>query len=239
MIKGVSGLVIRTAFNNQGWAGRCVKPLNDPACFKCIEGGLFINRGNPISEDGDGYCIGKADDFPLSDEVQEGIWCWEQVLCVKYLWGNVKGKWSSVYKGMPVYFVFTESNLRLTLWGHSTIRNFNNDSSLPYPYVEFEPFKPLSKDKWIRGLTGEQITGKAWRQLNYRYLGEKQQIYLDSLVKGKVKNIVSQPNVPNNSITVEFKENIIEQLQKIAETEGRDVKELVREAVAKLIRERR
>jgi len=40
-----AGLIIKTAFNNQGWAGPCKNPLNDYRCFKCLEGGLYINKG--------------------------------------------------------------------------------------------------------------------------------------------------------------------------------------------------
>jgi len=191
----------------------------------------------PISEDANGRCKGDPDDYPLSDVDGGGIWCWEQVLCKKYFWGNVKGKWSSVYKGMPVYFVYTALDNTLTLWGHSSIKNINNDPGLDYPYIEFEPFKPLAEEKAVKGLTGEMITGKHWRQLNFRYLDEKHEAYLASLIKGgNIHNITPQEH--DDTITIELRRDIKEKLEEIAEFEDRDIRDLIREAIAKLIRER-
>lgn len=234
----IKGLVIRTVFNNQGWAGRCVKPLSDIKCFKCMEGGLYINKGNPIEEDEKGICKGEPEDYPLFED--EAGWCWEQVLCKKYFWGNVKGKWRQTFKEMPVYFVHPELDGSLTLWGHSLIERIDNEPH-EYPPIYFKPFKPLPQDRWVKGLTGEEIVGEKWRQLHFRYLDESHEKYLSALVQGK-----RNPPLPKvalyveayDALTVELRRDVKEKLEKIAHTEGREVKELVREAVAKLIRER-
>jgi hypothetical protein len=232
------GLVIRTVFNNQGWAGRCINPLNDIKCFKCIRGGLYINKGNPIQEDEDGLCKGEPEDYPLFPD--DPHWCWEQILCKKYFWGNVMGKWRYVFIGMPVYFVYPELDLSLTLWGRSVIDSIDNGPE-KYAPIYFEPFEPLPQQKWIKGLTGEGITGKKWGQLHFRYLDESHENYLSSLVQGK-RNPPPKKIVPSvgayDALMVEFRRDIKEKLEKIAHNEGREVKELIREAVAKLIRER-
>jgi len=232
----IRGLVIRTAFNNQGWAGRCINPLGDIKCFKCLEGRLYINGGNPVKEDGQGYCKGEPEGYPLDPNA----WCWEQVLCKKYFWGNVKGKWRFVFKGMPVYFVYPELDLSLTLWGHSVIDSIDNEPK-KYAPIYFKPFNPLPQEKWIKGLTGEEITGKKWRQLHFRYLDESHENYLSALVQGK-RNPPPRKVAPfveaHDTVIVELRRDIIEKLEKIAHTEGREVKDLIREAVAKLIRER-
>ncbi len=239
-----TGLVIRTAFNNQGWAGRCEHPLNDQRCFKCLEGGLYINRGDPITEeDGNGYCKGEPEEYPLSylADVDEEYWCWEQILCKKYCWGNVKGKWRKVFREMPVYFVYPEINKTLTLWGHSVIDKTDNTHKV-YPPIFFKPFKPMPENKWIKGLTGEEITGKKWGQLNFRYLDKSHEQYLSSLVEGKerLQYRSSDSNVLESyeGLSVELKRDIKEKLVKIANNEGREIKDVIREAVAKLIRER-
>ncbi|MDP2167126.1 MAG: ribbon-helix-helix domain-containing protein [Thermodesulfovibrionales bacterium] len=239
MKERVAGLVIRTAFNNQGWAGRCKHPLNDQRCFKCRDGRLFVNWGKPIEEDEHGICKGNPENYPLSGDGK--YWCWEQVLCKKYFWGNVKGKWRQVSIGIPVYFVYGDLDNTLTLWGHSIIENVDNEPD-EYPPIFFKPFVPMPQSKWIKGLTGREITGKSWRQLHFRYLDEIHENYLASLVEGKGnyehrKNPIHSLESYEN-LSIELKRDIKEKLDKIARVEGREVKELIREAVAKLIRER-
>jgi hypothetical protein len=140
------GLAIRTAFNNQGWSGRCKNPFSDSRCSKCVQGKLFINWGKPIGEDENGYCKGNPIDYPLS--ISEEFWCWEQVLCTKFFWGNVIGKWRNVTPGMPVYF-FYKPDSTYTLWGHSTIERIDNMPDR-YPPIYFKPFNPLPENKRVR-----------------------------------------------------------------------------------------
>lgn len=241
MKRPARGLVIRTAFNNQGWVGRCKNPLSDVRCFKCREGELYINKRKPIEEDENGVCIGETEEYPLSDPRASNVsfWCWEQVLCKKYFWGNIKGKWRQVEEGMPVYFVCVEPDRTLTLWGHSVIDRVDNELER-YPAIYCKPFKPMPEDKWVKELTGDEITGRKWGQLNFRYLDEVHETYLASLVEGKqeLRRKAVQPLTSYEELNVGLNRDIIEKLEKIANNEGREVKELIREAVAKLIRER-
>lgn len=234
-----TGMAIRTAYNNQGWANRCKNPEKDTKCFKCLQGGLFINDGKPILEDKMGYCKGDYTDYPLADITQS--WCWEQTLCTKFVWGNVRGKWREAYKGMHVYFLYVEQDFSLTLWGHSVIDKIDNKPD-KYPPIFFKPFAPLPQNKWIEGLSGKDITGKKWGQGHFRYLNESQDQYLFSLISGVKPEDIKKPShaiEPYEKLEIELKENIKQKLEKISNEEGREVKELVREAIAKLINERK
>jgi len=234
----ISGIVIRTVFNNQGWAAPCKNPKKDYRCYKCAEGDIVsINGGNPIEENEKGVCYG---DFG-SVFLPEDSWCWEQTLCTKYYWRNVKGKWRYANTGMPVYFVYPELDGSLTLWGQSTIDNVQNDSE--YPTLYFKPFKPLPENKWIKGLRGEDLTGSSWRQLFYRYLDEIHESYIrHSISQGKKQLEVLKKPLPLqdgfHALDVSVRKDIKDKLEKIAYNEGRAVEEIIREAVAKLIRDR-
>ncbi|MHB8109987.1 MAG: hypothetical protein ACYDHW_08140 [Syntrophorhabdaceae bacterium] len=231
------GLVIRTAFNNQGWADRCRNPLTDDRCFKCRDGKLFINHGKPVEEDSQGRCEGNPENYPLNHPLdrEQLHWCWEQVLCKRYFWGNVRGRWRSTFPGMPVYFVFSKSDGSLTLWGSSTVERIDNTPD-KYPPVFFNPFVPFPEDKWIRGLSGKEITGSEWRQGNFRYLDAKHEGYLASLIKGGSRENIAPTR--HDNINIELRRDIRDKLEGIAEIEGRQIEDLIREALAKLIRER-
>ena len=234
----ITGIVIRTVFNNQGWAAPCKNPTKDYRCYKCVGGDIVsINGGNPIEQNDKGSCYG---DFG-SVFLPEDAWCWEQTLCTKYYWRNVKGKWRYANAGMPVYFVYTELDGSLTLWGQSTIDTVEND--LEYPTLYFKPFKPLPENKWIKGLRGEDLTGSSWRQLFYRYLDEIHETYIrHSIAQGKKNLEVLRKPLPSrdgfNTLEVSIRKDIKEKLEKISHNEGRAVDEVIREAVAKLIRDR-
>ena len=93
----------------------------------------------------------------------------------------------------------------------------------------------------MKGLTGEEIVGKKWKQLHFRYLDESHEKYLSALVRGK-RNPPPPKDVHSvevyDALMVELRRDIKEKLEKIAQNEGREVRELIREAVAKLIRGR-
>lgn len=247
----MEGLVIRTAYNNQNWKNKCYRPLSDPRCFKCIRGFLFINRYQPVKEDSQGYCIGE-NPIPLSNLTDQTIWCWEQVLCTHYLWGNPIGKWQNAKIGMPVFFVYQEPDGTYTLWGYSTIKEIHNEIEVnkqrnEYPYLIFEPFEPLPEEKRVKYLTSFELVGtERWNMPFYRYIDGERVNYLFSRMRGEVahmdfsvvsdkKLITSKSEIP---IRLNLKREIFEKLNRIAETEGREIDELIREAVAKLIRER-
>lgn len=226
-----AGLLIRTVFNNQGWAAPCKNPFKDVRCFKCVQGvGLYINKGNPIEEDENGFCKGDVHNDPLLGD----LWCWEQTLCTKSFWGNVLGKWRYVQAGMPVYFVYSNLDGSLTLWGKSIIDRIENTPER-YP-IYFKQFKPLSQDNWVHGLRGKELTGAHFKQGLFRYLDERYEKYLNSLIEGKGKLDYSLEDLA--SLSIQVRRDIKEKIERIADNEGRELEEVIREAVAKLIRER-
>jgi len=255
----MEGLVIRVAFNNSEWKGRCYKPLSDPGCYKCRSGHLYINKGYPVGEDESGFCKGKFP-VPLSGlfNEDEKIWCWEQVLCRYYFWGNPIGRWNA-YVGMNVFFVYQERNRTYTLWGHTVIKEIHNEIPVnkeenKYPYLIFEPFEALPESKRTKGLTPLELVGTSkWNMPFYRYIDEARVNFLLSLIRGEKKEspssissediICSPPKkfplyTGGKLIKVRVSGNIFQRLNEIAMTEGRDIEEVVREAIAKLIRER-
>lgn len=233
-----AGIVIRTVYNNQGWAGPCKSPHKDfYKCYKCVDGDVVnINERNPVREDKNRFCEGAVDAAIWPGDK----WCWEQTLCSEYFWRNIKGKWRFATTEMPVYFVYTEYDGSLTLWGKATIDEIDNEHE--YPTLKFKPFEPLPQDTWIKGLNGERLTDSSWRQGFYRYLDERHENYLSSLVKGKgeVKPVKSPilSSKGYETLNFQFKRDIREKLEKIANNEGREIEDVVREAVAKLIRDR-
>lgn len=236
------GLVIRTAFNNQGWAGRCKEPVTrDRRCYKCVDAVFWINKGKPIKEDEDGYCTGDGSGMYKSNQFLLNLkshWCWEQLLCRKLFWGNPLGRWRAVFLGMPVYFVYGERDAAFTLWGHSTIDRIENAvEDDEYPLIYFKSFEPLPEKKWVKALTAEEICGKGWRQGSFRYLDENHERYLASLVEGDGTRNVGASE-PYEQLTFGLRGDMKEKLVRIAENEGRGVEELLREAVAKIVRER-
>jgi hypothetical protein len=145
--------------------------------------------------------------------------------------------------GMPVYFVYREWDNSLTLRGHSSIKGVVNelDEKYDHPTLYFEPFEPLPTDEWITGLTGESITGSSWRQGLYRHLSEEREAYLNSLVhRTEVRTpVVTAPVSDFEKITISLRRDIKEKIESIAFDEGREIDEIIREALAKFIRDRK
>lgn len=184
----MEGLLIRTAYNNQAWQGPCKKPLSDVRCYKCRRERLFINLGAPITEDKTGFCFGE-NAVPFSELTGKSIWCWEQVLCKKFFWGNPLGEWRWVYKGMPVFFVYQEPDSTYTLWGYSKIKEFDSttrrlEDKTYCSVIFFEPFEALPDEKRVKKLTAEELTGtRRWNMPFYRYLSNNQVNFLENLIK--------------------------------------------------------
>lgn len=231
------GIIIRTAFNNQGWAGPCKNPSNDPRCYQCIEGRVYVNGGKPITVDDNGFCKG---------EIQDGEpWCWEQTLCTKYFWGNAIGKWGPrAYPGEKVYLVYRELSGLYTLWGRTKVDWIDNNAK-PCPNLYLEPFKPLSDDKWVRGLSAIYLTGRKWGQGTFRYIGSEREAILESRIEGKPPIPNSQAGSKNSSSVADYmtvplrlKVNITERLKRIAESEGREIEDIMREALAEWLKGR-
>lgn len=232
------GIIIRVAFNNQEWVGPCKNPLGDPRCYQCIEGRVYVNFGKPIKEDENGFCKG--------DTLGGQAWCWEQTLCTEYFWGNAIGKWGPrAYSGEKVYLVYRERDGSYTLWGRTKVDRIDNGAK-PYPKLYLEPFKPLSKDKWARGRSDIDLTGKLWLRPNFRYIDDKREAFLDSLIEGgsPEQKFKEQPKISPTSqadymtINLRLKQNVMERLEKIAHNEGREEEEIIREAIAEWLKGR-
>jgi hypothetical protein len=231
------GIIIRTAFNNQEWAGPCKNPLSDPRCYQCTEGRVNVNWWRPIEVDENGFCKG---------DIQDGeLWCWEQTLCTKYFWGNAIGKWGPrAYSGEKVYLVYRERDGSYTLWGRTKVDRIDNEAKAYPNYLE--PFKPLPKDKWVRGLSDIDLTGKLWLRPNFRYIDNKREAFLDSLIEGgsPEQKFKEQPRISPPSqadymtINLRLKRNVMERLEKFAHSEGREVEEITREAIAEWLKGR-
>lgn len=186
------GIVIRTAFNNQGWQDRCMNPLNDPRCYQCVE--KRINVGwtktikSRIDKDEDGHCVFIAEEdavIPLEGggRIQAGQRtdhpCAEYALCSQYYWENFERHFSTrVHPGQAAFFVFKNRDQYYTLWGRSRVRSVTSNRQGIY----FEPFEPLPQDRWVEKITDRDLVGKPWRQGTFRYIGADQVHYLDDLI---------------------------------------------------------
>lgn len=231
------GIIIRTAFNNQGWAGPCKNPINDPRCYLCTEGRINVNNRKPIRVDENGFCKG---------DIQAGeVWCWEQALCTeKSLWGNPQGKWGHrAYLGAKVYLVYKERDGAYTLWGKTKVERVDNEASTPTLYLK--PFKPLPDGMRVKGLSAIHLTGRKWGQGTFRYIGSEREAILDSRIEGEPPRPNSQEGSKNSSsvanymtVPLRLKANITERLKRIAESEGREIEDIMREALAEWIKGR-
>jgi len=246
----MAGLVIRTVYNNRDWRDKCIRPLADPRCYKCRSGFLYINAGNPIREDPNRYCAGDPAHF-LFNLFNEHVWCWEQALCRHYFWGNPIGEWGHAYPGMDVFFVYQEPDRTYTLWGRSKISEVHNEIEVnenigQYPYLIFEPFEAFPENRRVIGLTALELVGTTrWNMPFYRYIDQKRVNYLLNLIEGGpriVQPVEGGYHVVQRELYQELRitlrRDIIERLNQIANIEGRQIEELIREAVARLIRER-
>jgi hypothetical protein len=172
------GMMIRVAFNNQGWAGKCKDAANDKRLFKCH--GQVIDVRFP---GGSGFEVDKNGNCACG-------WCFEAALCTEYYW--VSGKNFRHAQG-NVFFLFPDEDNSLVLWGRSKVRDIrlvHRDADKHYR-LYFEQFKPMPPQQWIRALRGEHILGKLWGMGTYRYLTEDQENYLEALIRSRTQSISS------------------------------------------------
>jgi hypothetical protein len=159
-------LIIRVAFNNQGWMGRCRNAVEDPRLFKCRRQVIDVRfpHGRGFETDPNGTCA--------------TLGCYEATLCTKWFWesnnpfARAEGK---------VFFVFPERDGKLVLWARSSVRFVEPQSNGTY-HLKLHDFKPLPERQWVRGLTSADILGKPWGQGTYRYLTAPQESRLDALL---------------------------------------------------------
>jgi len=152
------GMIIRTAFNNQNWAGKCINAdQRDRRLFKCWQ--EVVNTGYKIDENG--RCL--AD-------------CWESTLCTKLFWVNGLGDFDTNRAKGEVFFIFSDIDHSLVLWGKSEIKKVIGDK------VYFEKFKPMHPKSWIGGLTARNIIGQNWGHGTFRYIDEQIESNLNKLI---------------------------------------------------------
>lgn len=152
------GMIIRVAFNNQNWAGKCKNAdQRDRRLIKCWQ--QVVDTGYKIDKNGN--CLAG---------------CWESTLCTKYFWGNVLGNFDTKRAQGNVFFVFSDIDNSLVLWGTSRVEKVVGNK------VYFRKFKPMSPERWIRGLSSEDIIDQTWGQGTYRFIDTQTESKLKKLI---------------------------------------------------------
>ncbi len=151
------GMIIRVAFNNQNWMGKCTNISNDPRFNKCTTNTVDVST--EIDE------LGNC----------EGEHCVEKTLCTECYWENFQGNFGKRATG-TVFFVFPDVDGSLVLWGRSKVKRVEGNK------VHFEEFQPMSEERWVKGLRAKEILGVHWGQGTYRYLDKTQEDFLMSLI---------------------------------------------------------
>lgn len=154
------GMIIRVAFNNKNWMGKCENGDTDERLFKCQ--GLDINIGwGEFRVDERGNCQSE---------------CRESELYARYLWENYQGNVDTNRASGETFFVFPHVDNSLVLWARSRVQRTENNM------IYFERFDPMPEDRWIEGLRAIDFLGKKWGQGTYRYLDEVQTERLMDLI---------------------------------------------------------
>ncbi len=229
----MTALVIRTVYNNQDWAAPCKTPGKDKNCKLCFEKKVQITPPSPEGE------ICTTDN------------CWERNLCVQYRWGRTpKGQkfGGRAQEGVRAFFVYRQLDGKYTLWGVSAINavddkttEVGSDDEKGYAFVHFNPFKPLPREKWVKDLTDRQLVGKKWGQGSFRYVDSGQEAYLEQLIEGispSEAQSKAEDSLRSSVLSISIMPSIQEKLQQKAISEGRQVDEVVREAIAEWLKDR-
>jgi len=229
-----TGIVIRCMYNNQGWKAPCIKPGEDPECEPCFYPLVQIRA----PKRGDEICSGH---------------CWERYICTDYRWGCYpKGNtFARAYKGMKVFFVYKHFAGDYTIWGTTRVVSIDSepmqtgkDFEDGYKFIHFEPFEQLPREKWVSGLYDKQLVGAGWRQGRFRYINGEQELHLEKLIKGETSEIIqgsvitTPPSSTYITLNIEVTMHINERLEKMADHEGRQKEEIIRESIAEWLKER-
>jgi len=231
-------IVIRVAYNNKDWKGPCDTPGKDDFCRHCFTGFLEIKPP-------------QRDDIICSGD------CWERRLCKDYKWGcTPKGRvyGTNAYRGESVFLVFKQPDGNYTVWGKSTVSavdtelmKSDKDFEDGFAFIHFNPFEPLPHDEWATDLSDVQLVGARWLQGRHRYIDTNREKYLDQLIeRGTPEESIELPvavksgssDIKGIDVTITIMPNIYKKLEGIATEEGRNIDELVREAIAGWIRNR-
>jgi hypothetical protein len=170
-------IVIRTAFNNQNWDGKCHDADRDRRLFQCKQ--EVVNTGYKIDKTG----ICKAT-------------CWESTLCSEYWWLCLSGNFSTDKASGRAYFIYRDIGGTLVLWGRSKITEVADN------IVYFKKFKPLSDAKLRHDLTYgylENIGVPSWHRGTFRYISENTADILDELID-EADNYFDDPVEPFSDV---------------------------------------
>ncbi len=161
-------IIIRTAFNNQNWMGKCRNADKDPRLYKCQEKIVDVKFPNDgaFKTDKNGTCA--------------CLWCNESALCTEYRWVSDK---SFEKANGKAFFVFPDTDNNLVLWGTSQVDHVEKGRNSYYLYLK--EFKPLPEDNWVRDISAQDLFGTSWGRGTYRYLDEEQKNHLEYLIKNK------------------------------------------------------
>lgn len=139
------GMIIRVAFNNSNWSGKCKNADRDRRLIKCKKE-IFDTR---YQIDKDGNCLGD---------------CWESELCKSFTWHRVKGNFNVEKAKGNVFFIFPDIDNSFVLFASSKILEVSDKT------IKFKKFKPLPPEKWKTGLSSYDLIHTSWGQGTYRYL---------------------------------------------------------------------
>lgn len=150
------GMIIRVAFNNQNWAGKC-KNATGRRFLKCSQ--KAVNTGYKIDKEGN--CLAE---------------CWESTLCTKYFWGSTIGNFDMEKAKGNVFFVYPDIDNFLVLWGKSRVEKVVDNN------VYFEEFKPMCQERW-QIIIPKDILGQNWAQGTFRYIDSHIEAKLNDLIE--------------------------------------------------------
>ena len=145
---GYLALIIRTVFNNQEWAKKCINADGkDKRLLKCWKKTYKIG----YEVDKNGNCLGD---------------CWESNLCNGGFWRNATGNFKQAKENDKVYFFYQNIDNSLTLLGISRIERVVEDK------IYFKKFRPLPIEKRFKRRS-EDIIGKFWGSNTFRYINDE------------------------------------------------------------------
>jgi hypothetical protein len=151
------GMIVRVAFNNQNWMGRCTNADSDPRLCKCQNVVYKIGNGR-FQTDEQGNCTSG---------------CREETLCTEYFWQGYRGNVSAQKARGAAFFVYPDcGDGSLVLWGRSRVERVEGCR------VHFGECQPLPEDMWLAGLRARDFLGADWRSGTYRFLDETQETWL-------------------------------------------------------------
>lgn len=227
-------MIIRVLYNNQDWQDRCQAPGKDSDCWQCYYPNVAIKPPKPYDE----VCSGN---------------CWEQRLRTEYRWGctpHGRRYGSRAYPGATVFFVFKQRDGNYTLWGKTTVRSVDDkivkagrDDEVGFAFIHFNHFNPLPRHKWVKNLSDVQLIGGIWKRGRHRYIGADKERYLEQLIQGsltgeQVDTTTIAPPSKTMSLHIELAPNIYKRLEGAAVEEGRQIEEIIREAIAEWLKDR-